>query len=73
MSELAESAVRANVPGGGSAPLTPFAASLAKVPNSGIRELGKLAMSMEGVLRLERALDRLERFLRTGALEGARW
>jgi hypothetical protein len=32
--------------------LTPYAASLARVPYSGIRELGELAMSMDGVLRL---------------------
>jgi aspartate aminotransferase len=33
-------------------PLTPYAASLAHVPYSGIRELGEIAMSMDGVLRL---------------------
>ncbi len=32
--------------------LTPYAASLARVPYTGIRELGELAMSMDGVLRL---------------------
>jgi len=32
--------------------LTPFAPSLAHVPASGIRELGELAMRMDGVLRL---------------------
>ena len=32
--------------------LTPYAASLAHVPYTGIRELGELAMSMDGVLRL---------------------
>lgn len=32
--------------------LTPFAASLQRVPYTGIRELGEAAMAMEGVLRL---------------------
>ena len=32
--------------------LTPYAASLGRVPYTGIRELGELAMSMDGVLRL---------------------
>jgi aspartate aminotransferase len=32
--------------------LTPYAASLERVPYSGIRELGELAMTMDGVLRL---------------------
>jgi aspartate aminotransferase len=32
--------------------LTPYAASLAHVPYTGIRELGEIAMSMDGVLRL---------------------
>src|SRR5438552_17439536 len=34
------------------AAVTPAAASLARVPYTGIRELGELAMSMDGVLRL---------------------
>ncbi len=51
MSELAKGAVRADVLGGGSA-LTPFAASLAHVPYTRIRELGELAVSMDGALRL---------------------
>src|SRR4029077_4419580 len=32
--------------------LTPYAASLERVPYSGIRELGEAAMAMDGVLRL---------------------
>jgi aspartate aminotransferase len=32
--------------------LTPYAASLARVPYTGIRALGELAMSMDGILRL---------------------
>jgi aspartate aminotransferase len=32
--------------------LTPYAASLAHVPYTGIRELGEIAMTMDGVLRL---------------------
>jgi aspartate aminotransferase len=32
--------------------LTPYAASLERVPYTGIRELGELAMTMDGVLRL---------------------
>src|SRR5918994_7525606 len=32
--------------------LIPYAASLAHVPYTGIRELGEIAMSMDGVLRL---------------------
>ncbi len=35
-----------------SVPLTPYAASLDNVPYTRIRELGELAMSMDGVLRL---------------------
>src|SRR5579862_2411911 len=35
-----------------SVPLTPYAASLDDVPYTRIRELGELAMSMDGVLRL---------------------
>jgi aspartate aminotransferase len=34
------------------APVTPYAGSLAHVPYTRIRELGEIAMSMEGVLRL---------------------
>jgi aspartate/methionine/tyrosine aminotransferase len=33
-------------------PVTPYAASLARVPYTRIRELGEIAMSMDGVLRL---------------------
>jgi hypothetical protein len=56
MSELAEGkptqgGVGTDVHGGGPA-LTPYAASLAQVPYTGIRELGEIAMSMDGVLRL---------------------
>src|SRR5947208_16790603 len=32
--------------------LTPYAASLERVPYTGIRELGEAAMAMDGVLRL---------------------
>jgi aspartate/methionine/tyrosine aminotransferase len=32
--------------------LTPYAASLERVPNSGIREVGEAALAMDGVLRL---------------------
>src|SRR5712692_708461 len=56
MSELSEGmpvpgAVGADVLGGRSA-LTPYAASLARVPYTRIRELAEIAMSMDGVLRL---------------------
>ena len=33
-------------------PLTPYAASVSAVPYTQIRQLGELAMSMDGVLRL---------------------
>jgi aspartate aminotransferase len=39
-------------PGPDSAGATPYAASLAQVPYTRIRELGEIAMSMDGVLRL---------------------
>jgi len=56
MSELSEGtslpgAVGADVVGGRDA-LIPYAASLAHVPYTRIRELGEIAMSMDGVLRL---------------------
>jgi len=56
MSELAEGtslpgAAGVDVLGGGDA-LIPYAASLARVPYTRIRELGEIAMSMDGVLRL---------------------
>ncbi len=46
MSELAQ-----GTPLQGTA-VTPYAPSLAHVPYTRIRELGEIAMSMEGVLRL---------------------
>ncbi len=57
--------------------LTPYAASLARVPYTEIRELGEIAMSMDGVLRLYFGesnlpttgfiVERLERILKAGA------
>ena len=37
--------------------LTPYAASLERVPYTGIRELGEAAMAMDGVLRLYFGFD----------------
>jgi aspartate aminotransferase len=51
LGKLGPDSVGSNMPGQASA-LTPYASSLAQVPYTRIRELGEIAMSMDGVLRL---------------------